>query len=202
MRRSMSADRVGQVGRIAEAHAFERDVAAHRPHERTRMLRFGDGRRACRAARTRATQRRALPDSCRTATRAIRRPRRRDGVEQERHERARRERAVEHELAAFPQHRDDAAERDESDDAEEQRAELRAVHRGVDDVGELRAKATRLVGLAMEALHRANLRERFVGARHRLGDAVLHAGARASQPSTEAGTRRRRLPARRRASSS
>jgi hypothetical protein len=37
----------------------------------------------------------------------------------------------------------------------------------------------------MKALHGADLRERFVGAGHRVGDAVLHAGARPAQATSE-----------------
>jgi hypothetical protein len=42
-----------------------------------------------------------------------------------------------------------------------------------------------LLGLTHEALHRANLRERLVRRPHRLGDAVLDAGARPPQPPAE-----------------
>jgi len=96
-----------------------------------------------------------------------------DRIEQERHERARRQRAGEHESSALPEHDDHRRKGDEADDAEQRRAHLRARDRGLHDTGEQRAETARLLLLAHEALHRADLRERLVGHAEALRHPVL-----------------------------
>ncbi len=174
-----------RVSLVAEAHALERDPALHRGRQRHRRRRVVDGGLHLEDLEH--------PLGCadRLLVRAEGRGQRadrgrdRDGIQQEADQRARREPAVEHQQAALPEHEHDRGEGREGQHAEEDAAHPRALQRQPHARRDPLAVARALGALLHEALHRADLRERLLRHRARLGHPVLHTGRDAPEPPPE-----------------